>query len=127
HQPDGQVEISGYPEALFPPTDFHTATLVDDAIYVIGSLGYHGTRRPGETQVFRLDLESLPMERVETDGEGPGWIYGHRAELIERDLIRVWGGTVITSREGKEAHAPNPGRFVLDLSRRRWRREAAGH
>jgi hypothetical protein len=40
HAPDGTIAIYGYPRQDFPPTDFHTSTLVDDAIYVIGSLGY---------------------------------------------------------------------------------------
>ncbi|MDO5769545.1 MAG: hypothetical protein Q4P13_08575, partial [Psychrobacter sp.] len=31
--PDGHIEIYGYPRAVFPPTDFHTATLVGDYIY----------------------------------------------------------------------------------------------
>ncbi len=36
----GNIEIWGYPEQVFPPTDFHSATLVDDYIYVVGSIGY---------------------------------------------------------------------------------------
>src|SRR5581483_9798876 len=35
----GNFEILGYPERVFPPTDFHSATLVRDSIYIIGSLG----------------------------------------------------------------------------------------
>jgi hypothetical protein len=27
--------VYGYPESVFPPTDFHTATLVGEFIYVI--------------------------------------------------------------------------------------------
>src|SRR5687767_503933 len=37
--PGGAVEIYGYAPDAFPPTDFHSATLVGDAIYVIGGLG----------------------------------------------------------------------------------------
>jgi ankyrin repeat protein len=44
HERNGTVAIYGYPESVFPPTDFHTATLLDDYIYFIGSLGYAGTR-----------------------------------------------------------------------------------
>ena len=50
HERDGSITIYGYPESAFPPTDFRTATLVGDSIYVIGSLGSRGpvtsVRRP---------------------------------------------------------------------------------
>src|SRR5207253_1603305 len=36
----GGFEILSYPETVFPPTDFHTATRVDDSLYIIGCLGY---------------------------------------------------------------------------------------
>jgi ankyrin repeat protein len=40
HQPDGTIQIFGYPREVFPPTDFHSATLIGKHIYVIGSLSY---------------------------------------------------------------------------------------
>jgi ankyrin repeat protein len=123
HERDGSVAIYGYPEAVFPPTDFHTATLVGDSIYVIGSLGYQGTRRPGETPLYRLDLRTFRMERVDAGGESPGWIYEHRAVALGLHEIRLWGGTVITGSDGDESPGPNLGSFVLDLARLVWRRE----
>ena len=120
--PDGTVTIFGYPESVFPPTDFHTATLAGDAIYVIGSLGYHGARRFGETPVFRLDLATFRMERLETSGDAPGWIYRHRADLTSDAEIRVRGGMLETMAYGKELPVPNPGTFVLDVTRLTWRR-----
>jgi hypothetical protein len=76
HGSEGSIAIFGYPEAVFPPTDFHTATLVDGAIYLIDSLGYVGTRRYGQTPVHRLDVGTYRMERQDASGEQPGWIYG---------------------------------------------------
>src|SRR5215213_4761385 len=38
-RPDGAIEIFGYPRDAFPPTDFHSATLVDDRVVIVGSLG----------------------------------------------------------------------------------------
>jgi len=122
HAPDGSIAIFGYPEDVFPPTDFHTATLVDGSIYVIGSLGYQGTRRVGETPVFRLDLATFRMERLEPRGDAPGWIYKHRADLLDAREVAVHGGTVVKSRDGKEVHEPNADAFVLDLDRLIWRR-----
>jgi len=36
--PDGRLEIYGYPKEVFPPTDFHSATVVGDRILVVGGL-----------------------------------------------------------------------------------------
>jgi ankyrin repeat protein len=123
HGPDGTIAIYGYPEAVFPPTDFHTATLMDDGIYVVGSLGYHGTRRLGETPIYRLDLPTLRMERVDAAGEAPGWIFQHRAARAGKAQIRVWAGKIATAPAGKEVHEENTRAFVLDVERGLWRSE----
>jgi ankyrin repeat protein len=123
HGMDGSLAILGYPEEVFPPTDFHTATLIDDAIYVIGSLGYPGARHFGTTPVHRLDVRNLRMDRINTRGEAPGWIYGHRAVRSGTNAILVSGGQVATlSDGGGETHAANATGFVLDLRDRTWRR-----
>ncbi|HZF54428.1 MAG TPA: ankyrin repeat domain-containing protein [Polyangiaceae bacterium] len=124
YERDGSVAIYGYPESVFPPTDFHTATRVGDSIYVIGSLGYLGARRYGETPVYRLDVRTLRMDRLDTRGEAPGWVYKHRAAAVSPREIRVWGGTVVTANGSEESYEPTPGSFVLDLDRLRWRRES---
>ena len=92
HGVDGSIAIYGYPESVFPPTDFHTATLVGGSVYVIGSLGYQGTRRFGETPVYRLDVRTFAIERLGPTGEAPGWIFGgHRAtETSPREDPGVW-------------------------------------
>jgi ankyrin repeat protein len=123
HECDGSVAVYGYPESVFPPTDFHTATLIGDSIYVIGSLGYHGARRHGETPLYRLDVRTLQMAPLTASGEAPGWIYGHRAIAVRPHELRVWGGTIVTVCDGEEAHEQNLGSFVLDLNRLHWRRE----
>lgn len=122
HEPDGSIAIYGYPDSLFPPTDFHSATLVEGGIVVIGSLGYQGSRRHGVTPVFRLDLASFAIERVDIGGDVPGWIYGHRADLSGPRTIRVTGGSIVVVRDGREVHEPNQAVFVLDLERGVWRR-----
>jgi hypothetical protein len=43
---DGSITLYGYPEEVFQPTDFHTATKVGNGIYIIGCLGYVKDRRP---------------------------------------------------------------------------------
>ena len=93
------------------------------AIYVIGSLGYQGTRRYGETPVYRLNVHTLRMERLDASGESPGWIYKHRAVAEGVNEIRVWGGMVVTGSDNTESHDQNLGFFVLELDRLRWRCE----
>jgi hypothetical protein len=118
----GRREFFLYPKDAFPPTVFHTATLVGSKIFLIGSLGYGDLRRPRETQVLALDIQSLRIERVATTGEGPGWISRHIAEKIGETRILVAGGDV----QGADAYAPNTGVFELDLSTMRWRRMEHG-
>jgi hypothetical protein len=120
HESDGSFRILGYPEEDFPPTDFHSATLVGQKIYIIGSLGYVGTRRFGSTPVHVLDTETLRIERLETSGDTPGWIYRHRAVLSEPRKIRVYGGKVAAMVEDKEVHADNERVFALDLDLLTW-------
>jgi hypothetical protein len=45
--PDGRREFFLYPKDVFPPTDFHTATLIGHEIVLIGSLGYSPLRARG--------------------------------------------------------------------------------
>ena len=107
---DGQggVQHFLYPREDFPPTDFHTATLLDDAILLIGALGYPEDRREGETQVLRLDLDDFSIRPVETRGENPGWIHGHTTERTDAGL-RVTGGKIEPGyRDRTEAHLLDP-------------------
>lgn len=120
--PDGRRELYLYPKDVFPPTDFHSATLVGDEIILIGSLGYHDLRRPGETQVLKLDTRTLRMKAVTTRGEGPGWISRHTVEKLGEAAILVVGGGV----QRAEDYEPNNGIFELDLATMTWRRRDHG-
>jgi hypothetical protein len=121
HHPGGRIDIYGYPETAFPPTDFHTATLIGDAICIIGCLGYPASRRVGETPVYRLDINTLEIQPVETTGHPPGWISRHCAALISPHEIRVWGGKLA----GRETYEDNHASWILDVSRRQWRPDPA--
>lgn len=120
HHADGRISVHGYPESDFPPTDFHSATLVGKFIYIIGNLGYPEHRKPNTTPVYRLDTTDMTITRIATSGQTPSWLHGHHAVLISADEIEVSGGTVIDS-EGKEwAYLPNPHRYVLSLQSMTW-------
>ncbi len=121
HDGHGEFDIYGYSRDVFPPTDFHTATLVGDQIYIIGNAGYIEDRRPRDTPVFRLSTEDWSICRVETHGENPGWISRHRARLVAREEIEIAGGRVDYSSEGEQ-----PDRFRLNLATGVWTRLASG-
>lgn len=119
--PDGTIEIRSYSRDVFPPTDFHSATLVGDAIYLIGRLGYGPQRIEGTTPVFRLALETMTIAAVDTSGEAPGWLHRHSAELADdgRGIVvrggEVWLGDQRTDQENIDA-------WSLDVASGRWTR-----
>lgn len=117
--PDGRIEIFGYPEDVFAPTDFHSATLVEQQVWIIGNVGYPQQRRPGITPVHRLSLDTLAIDSVVTTGDPPGWIHRHTAELCPEA-----GGIVV--RRGIVEHADgmrdNIDDWLLELPSLRWRR-----
>jgi hypothetical protein len=123
-EPGGAVTICGYPREAFPPTDFHSATLVGDAIVIIGNLSYVGNRQPGLTQVCRLVLATLAIEPVQTVGEMPGWIHRHAATLTDDGTtIVVRGGQVDVGRD--RAFVENIDEWALDLASLSWTRRTA--
>ncbi|MGO9937022.1 MAG: ankyrin repeat domain-containing protein [Terracidiphilus sp.] len=124
HHPNGRIDIFCYPKEVFPPTDFHTATLIGDAIYIIGRLGYPGSRQFGETPVYCLDTNTLQISYIKATGDQPGWISKHRAARAGSRGIRVWGGKISALTNHKETYEDNQGSWVLDISLLRWRRES---
>ncbi|RYG48361.1 ankyrin repeat domain-containing protein [bacterium] len=117
--PDGGITLYGYPFSVFPPTDFHTATLVGDSIYLVGSLGYPGKRR-SPIPIFRLDVKSFRIEPVRTTGDRPPRLFKHRARLTPEGDLRIEGGTAITFRLLKEVHTSNEDVYVLNLRTLAW-------
>jgi hypothetical protein len=104
---DGRIEIFAYPESIFPPTDFHSATLIGAEIIMIGSLGYPGQRRYGSTQVVRLDTKTLRVSMLNTTGEAPGWTHKHEAERSESNGVSISGGVVLQLTQGRVAQTDN--------------------
>lgn len=91
--PDRSIEIYGYPRETFLPTDFHSATLLGNQIALIGNLGYPQDRSQAETPVYLLETDTYQIRQVQTQGERPGWIHGHVAELqSDQKTIRITKG-----------------------------------
>lgn len=127
--PNGEIDIYGYPMNFFQPSHYHSATLVDNNIYIIGSLGYQQDRVLGETRVFVLDCDTFEMKKLNTKGENPGWIYEHSSEYIqEKNCLRIEKGKIITfdtdtegnSENDKNVYEENQEVFLLNLTTKQW-------
>ena len=118
HDGKGGIEIYGYPKTIFPPTDFHSATIVGDKIYIIGSLGYYDAREAGVTPVYILDTNDYHIEKMVTSGENPGWIYKHHAEFINNDKIKISQGEIY--KDAENYNDKNQQIYYLDLSNNTW-------
>jgi hypothetical protein len=84
-------------------------------MYIIGSLGYRGERQYGCTQVYRLNIDTLAMERLDTTGTPPGWISRHKATLTGDGQIRISGGKVCAWANGEETYDDNMQGYVLNV------------
>ena len=113
--PDARVDHYIYPKTVFPPTDFHTATLLGDHILLIGNLGYLEERHHGQTQVMRLNLTDFSIQRVETTGQNPGWISRHSAVLND-------GGIIVSGGKIEPGFTDNTDVFELNLATMTWSR-----
>ncbi len=113
--PDGQIQLFGYPYSVFEPTDFHTATLVGDFIWIIGGLGYMH-QREGHVPVYRLDVRDYSIERIETYGAVPPRFYNHRATLVGESEIEVHVHGSMLGQPGK----PESTILRLDTASRNW-------
>jgi len=121
---DANCEILGYSIDAFPPTDFHSATLVGNRIVMIGCLGYPQDRRGGITQVLSLDCSDWHIERIETHEQGPGWLHRHRAQLsADGNSILVQGGQI--DRCDDQMLVENIDDWRLWLNEWRWERLTA--
>ncbi len=121
HDGKGGFEILGYPEDIFPPTDFHSATLLGEWIYIIGNLGYRAAR--GErTPVYRLHVGEWRIEKVATCGDDPGWISRHKVR-VEGGRIRISGGKrIITMPDGRQDLVENTAEHRFDPAGGIWER-----
>lgn len=117
---NGDIEFYDYPFEVFPPTDFHSATLVGDKIYLIGSLGYLSSRRKDFTPVFLLDTQTYRITELQTHGEFPGWIYDHHASFDEPNNAIIVRGGYFDSDSRSKIERSNTTAYRLRLDSLEW-------
>lgn len=118
----GNFDIYSYPKDVFPPTDFHSATLVGDYIYIIGNLGYVGERIINETPVYRLHCKTFKIKKIETTGDKPGWISHHQAFYQEPNQIKLEGIKMWSMTNKQKGYVDSLVDYILDLDSLNWRR-----
>jgi len=118
-----EISIYGFPKEVFPPTDFHTTTLTERQLIIIGGLGYKNERIFGHTPVYALNQSDFHIEKIETSGEHPGWIHKHEAQIDEAGIITIRGGKIVREYQGRQSFISNIEEYTLDLSSRSWRRK----
>lgn len=119
--PQGEITIYGYPKHIFPPTDSHSATRVGDKIYLIGCLGYLSERVIGETPVYTLDCQTFEIQKIETTGQKPGWLYKHKAKFFEpQNCIRIRAGQVFEVEGNQPSSHENLEMYWLHISTHEW-------
>lgn len=117
------VEIYSYPREVFPPTDFHTATVIGKTVWLVGSLGYPEERGGRDTQVFALDTDTYHIRRVLHRGQSPGWLHKHKAALqADGGAIEIRGGEARLEKNGKEDWRTNFDVFLFDTQTCTWTR-----
>lgn len=119
HGRNVEPRVFFYPVEAFPPTDFHSASLIGQAIWIIGGLGYQGSRRSGITPVYKLSLEDFRITKIETSGQEPGWISRHTA-VVEGALITVSGGKISDGTRYDDL----VGTYVFDTEGHNWTRSS---
>ena len=120
--PGDHVAIYGYPKEIFPPTDFHTATLVNGQIILIGALGYPDDRRPGHTPVYSLNTSNYRITEIQTTGESPGWVFKHQLTADKDGVITLRDGEVWEPRNGEPRFRRNFDDYSFDTRSGVWQR-----
>lgn len=118
--PGGRIEIFGYSEEAFPPTDFHTANLVGERIIIIGNLSYPGLRQE-RAQVLAFDANRYVFNRIAPDGVGPSWLHKHSADLVDDGRALLVRGGLVDNPKWTSL-VENIDDWRLDLDAWRWDR-----
>ena len=119
--PDDSIDFYLYPKDIFRPTDFHTASLIDNKIYIIGNLGYEENIKYGYTQVYELDLKDFSIKEIESKGQMPGWIHEHDARVIDKDKIEINGGLIMCSPDS--GLIKNRDNWIFDTKTHIWKKK----
>lgn len=119
---DGRPRLFRYPEEDFRPIYGHATAPTANSIYIIGGKPWTPPPADHETEVYRLDLESMVIEILTIDGPSPGYIYDHSAWLTAGNKIQIFGGyrRFISSVEQEMPRLRSNFEWQIDLEQMAW-------
>ena len=136
HDGMGNCDIYIYPREVFPPLYDHTATLVNQHIYIIGNSCAEdkGFLLDNHTQVLRLDIATMKIERIETRGDIPGQagkyyaFHNDKSKLSIQKMDYVDNTEEYTRRYGihrryTRINHKNKHRYTLCLESMQWEKQ----
>lgn len=123
----GEPRLFRYPEADFPPIYCHAAVFIEDSIFIIGGKPWTPPPADHETEVYRLNLKSMAINKVNVSGPSPGYIFDHSAWLVQGNKIQIFGGErrFISSEEQIPPEGRSNFEWQIDLERMAWDQNAA--
>ena len=117
HNGKGNCDIYIYPEEVFPPLCGHTATLVNQHIYIIGedcaNESESDIKSSDHTHLFRLDIATMKIEKIETSGDIPDQVGRHYASYDGKSKIII-----------QKVDYGNNHKYTLCLESIRWKKLA---
>jgi hypothetical protein len=124
---EGEPRLFRYPAADFRPVYRHAAVLVENSIFIIGGKPWVPPPFDHETEVYKLDLRSMSIDKVDVVGPSPGYIFDHSAWLVEGNKIQIFGGErrFISSEEKEPPEGRSNFEWQIDLERMAWDQNAA--
>lgn len=124
---EGEPMLFRYPEADFRPVYGHAAVLVENNIFIVGGKPWVPPPADHETEVYKLNLDSMAIEKVVISGPSPGCIHKHSAWLIEENKIQIYGDErrFISSAEHEPPESRSNFEWQIDLERMAWDQDAA--
>lgn len=115
HEANGDKKVLLYPYDVFPPTDFHTGTLIDDKVYIIGRMGYD-IPEDGSKPVYIIDINTYEIQELKIKNTIDGCVNSHKAERVENGII-ISGGRVLRLKGEMESFTE---KYLLDLNQLMW-------
>lgn len=125
----GNFDIYGYPQEVLPPVVGHTATLIEDQIYIIGGMDDSEESLRNQRFIYRLNCNSMAIDKLETFGENCGLLYGHlvayhRGQGIAGEIhVKEGYEWCYSADAGKNDWQENTDLLILDLHTLQWRRK----
>ena len=129
HDGKGKCDIYMYPREAFPPLYGHTATLTGQYIYIIGNSCTEdkGFLLDNYTQVLRLDIATMKIERIETSGDRPDQVGKYYASYDGKSKIVVRKMGYLYNSEEYSGHVldyDSEQRYTLCLESMQWEKLA---